>query len=271
LEEALNLSRNLDDKWGVALVLDGLGQLAYRQGDDERALNLGRESLALHRALGYRQGVATSLANLARATLRRGDLTAALELYREGVTLGRDLEVGATVAACLEGLGCVAAGRGHLRQALRLFGAAAAQPAASVGRRLARPGEYDHSLALAKARLGPAVAAAMWQSGMTTPIDLLVAEVLTDAVRDEESAVAKPVPRTGAAAVDRMPLTERERAVLVLIAQGMTNRQIASELGMAVRTVDTHVTRILHKLELQTRAQAAAWAEAQGLGDLVAR
>jgi DNA-binding NarL/FixJ family response regulator len=55
------------------------------------------------------------------------------------------------------------------------------------------------------------------------------------------------------------PLTARQREVAILIAQGLTNRQIAHALVISERTVDTHVQNILGKLELATRTQVAAW------------
>lgn len=54
-------------------------------------------------------------------------------------------------------------------------------------------------------------------------------------------------------------LTQRERQVANLVARGCSNRQIALELVVSERTVDTHVSHILHKLELTSRAQIAAW------------
>lgn len=55
-------------------------------------------------------------------------------------------------------------------------------------------------------------------------------------------------------------LTEREHEVLRLLARGYSNRQIADELIIGVRTAETHVQRILRKLELDNRAQAIVWA-----------
>jgi DNA-binding NarL/FixJ family response regulator len=52
-------------------------------------------------------------------------------------------------------------------------------------------------------------------------------------------------------------LTAREREVLALIAEGLTNRQIAGRLVIAERTADTHVQNILAKLRCATRTQAA--------------
>jgi non-specific serine/threonine protein kinase len=59
---------------------------------------------------------------------------------------------------------------------------------------------------------------------------------------------------------DRHSLTRREREIAVLIARGLTNREIAAELVIAERTADTHVSNLLGKLGARTRSQIAAWA-----------
>jgi DNA-binding NarL/FixJ family response regulator len=64
---------------------------------------------------------------------------------------------------------------------------------------------------------------------------------------------------------DPFGLTPRERQVLALVAQGATNRQIGAELFMAEKTASVHVSRILGKLGVQTRTQAAAVALRQQL------
>jgi DNA-binding NarL/FixJ family response regulator len=56
---------------------------------------------------------------------------------------------------------------------------------------------------------------------------------------------------------ERSLLTRREREVAQLIAQGKTNRQIAEELVIALRTVDTHVDHILTKFGFTSRTQVA--------------
>ncbi|GAA0896834.1 response regulator transcription factor [Pseudonocardia zijingensis] len=62
-------------------------------------------------------------------------------------------------------------------------------------------------------------------------------------------------------------LTTREREVLVRVAQGLTNQQIATALRISERTARTHVSNILTKLGLSSRTQAATWAIRQGLVD----
>ena len=55
-------------------------------------------------------------------------------------------------------------------------------------------------------------------------------------------------------------LTRREQEVVALLARGLTNRQIATELTITERTAETHVGKILSKLNLSRRAQLTAWA-----------
>lgn len=67
------------------------------------------------------------------------------------------------------------------------------------------------------------------------------------------------------------PLTARELEVARLIAQGMTNRQIADELGIAVKTVSAHVEHILGRLGVLRRAEIAAWIAARDSGGVKLR
>lgn len=60
-------------------------------------------------------------------------------------------------------------------------------------------------------------------------------------------------------------LTARERQVLQLIARGQKNREIADELGIAIKTVETHRTKIMQKLDLHNSAELAAYAIRRGL------
>ncbi len=64
------------------------------------------------------------------------------------------------------------------------------------------------------------------------------------------------------------PLTERETEVLRLIAQGLANKEIAHRLGIAEKTVKSHVSAILAKLGVQSRTQAALYAAQIGMTEL---
>jgi DNA-binding NarL/FixJ family response regulator len=60
-------------------------------------------------------------------------------------------------------------------------------------------------------------------------------------------------------------LTEREMEVLRLVAEGLSNKEIAQSLGVTARTVDFHIGNILRKLEVASRLEAAVWAREQGI------
>ena len=62
-------------------------------------------------------------------------------------------------------------------------------------------------------------------------------------------------------------LTQRERAVAALIARGKSNREIADELVVAPRTIETHISSILSKLGFTSRTQIAIWATEKGLSN----
>lgn len=74
--------------------------------------------------------------------------------------------------------------------------------------------------------------------------------------------------RTSDLPLTKEPLTEREMDVLKLVAQGLTNQEIAQNLVIAEGTVRTHVSNILSKLHLANRTQAALYALREGYTSL---
>ena len=75
----------------------------------------------------------------------------------------------------------------------------------------------------------------------------------------------KPVSASRAAKEAFGGLTEREREVVRLVAQGKSNREIADALVVTKRTIETHINNILYKLGLSSRAQIVVWAVERGL------
>jgi DNA-binding NarL/FixJ family response regulator len=61
------------------------------------------------------------------------------------------------------------------------------------------------------------------------------------------------------------PLTGREREIATLVADALSNRQIAHRLVLSERTVESHVRSVLAKLGLANRTEVAAWAHRRGL------
>jgi NarL family two-component system response regulator LiaR len=73
-------------------------------------------------------------------------------------------------------------------------------------------------------------------------------------------------PKPASLPAELQELTEREREVLGMIAQGLTNHEIAEEMVISEKTVKTHVSNLLDKLGLEDRTRAAIWALKHGLG-----
>jgi len=76
-----------------------------------------------------------------------------------------------------------------------------------------------------------------------------------DALTDLVIADADQLPDHPSTAPQARALTSREREIAALIAEGLPNRQIADRLGIAKRTVDTHVEHIYSKLGISSRVQ----------------
>jgi non-specific serine/threonine protein kinase len=142
---------------------------------------------------------------------------------------------------------------------VRLFGAAEALreeiqvPLPSADHALNAP-----ALDAAKQVLEQHAFSAAWRAGRTTLPQTAIVDAL--ALADALTS-AEPAPEATPAA---QTLTQREQQVALLVAHGQTNRQIAADLGMANRTVDTHVSNVLHKLGLTSRSDVATWAATQG-------
>ena len=102
-------------------------------------------------------------------------------------------------------------------------------------------------------------------SGQTTLDQSVTATVMGQLVAISQGSQKEAL--TVNTALKDNPLSEREMEVVGLIAQGKTNKEIAAELTIAEKTARNHVSRILMKLELTRRSQAAAWAIKAGLGE----
>jgi len=286
-EEALAIQQSIGDRVGMAESFNSLANLAHSRGDLERARSMYERSQELNRELGYRvdvvdhnlgvlaeelgdlvsarryledsvqfkrvigdsNGLALSLAMLAQVVAAQGDVEAAHRLLAEGLALRRSLGDRPGIAFALERSALVAANHGLPQRALRLAGAASALREA-IGAQLDAKAQstFESQLAPARKALSRRTADAAWRQGR---------EMSMDEAIDFASAADPPV--TTSDESDAGGLTPRELQVATLVARGLTNRQIAAELVVSERTADVHVSNILGKLQLTSRAQIAAW------------
>jgi len=107
-------------------------------------------------------------------------------------------------------------------------------------------------------------AAAAWADGQSLPPAQATSEALA-LLESLEHGQAGPCERAAAQTERSDPLTPREREVAALVARGLSNRAIATELVITEATVERHVGNIFAKLGLASRAQLAVWAHEHGL------
>jgi DNA-binding NarL/FixJ family response regulator len=110
----------------------------------------------------------------------------------------------------------------------------------------------DRWLAPVVAQIGPAEGR-LRDEGRDMPLDEAIAAGLDPRPEDAWHVGVSP------------GLTEREREIAGLVSRGMANREIAEKLVLSVRTVETHVSRVLTKLGLRTRGELTVWAHEEGL------
>lgn len=264
LQEAMVLSREIQDEWGLAIELQILGLCAFGEGAFQEADECYQECLGLQRKLEYKQGIATVLVSLGNLRVAQNNPREARALYAEGLLLCQQTHDQAGLAAVLEGLACLAAEMDRADQAGRFFAAAAALRRETGA--ILPPCEqplHEQRLEQMRTTLGDAAWEQAWQAGAALPLERVIAEALAltsdtgENARTEPSLEEKPA-RT---------LSPRERQLVGLLAQGLTNREIAALLAISIRTVDKHVTNLLAKLSLPSRTQVGVWASAHGLTD----
>jgi DNA-binding CsgD family transcriptional regulator len=120
----------------------------------------------------------------------------------------------------------------------------------------------DRDGAAAAAATALATARQLGSAWLTEEIESLAARARLQLGEEAPAATA-----AGDDVEDPFGLTARERDVLALVAAGATNREIGERLHMAEKTASVHVSRILAKLNVRSRTEAAAVAHRQGLAD----
>lgn len=219
-------------------------------------------------SLGFFWGTAETLRTLGDLFRDQGRLTEAQGSYRESIRISaryRDLRL---LMYAFSGLAVTVAMQGDFFRAARLFGAATTFRE-HVGSAVSAwdHAAYERGVKLAKSELSIEDFASIWSAG---------AALSTEAAIDEALAVKSamdvlPSTDVGGVKGDGMTpssvagLTPREIEILRLLADGLTDREIAAALSISLRTVNGHVTHLLTKLGVESRTAAATLAVRNGL------
>jgi predicted ATPase/DNA-binding CsgD family transcriptional regulator len=243
-EESVELFREGKDKFGLGITLSRLGITALAQGDHAAAQAYLEEGVAICREIEDDWALALALRNRGIGAFRQDDYDRAVMQLRESLAVLR--ETGNPLyMQNLELLAAAVSMRGDHRRAAWLFGAAEAlrEAVGAFVLPLYRA-EYDRGVAATRDGLDEATLSAAWSEGRAMTPDEAIEYVLKT---EEPSASPK-----GTAC-----LSEREVEVLRLVAEGLTDAQVAGELYLSPRTVGWHLRSVYRKLGVPSRAAAA--------------
>jgi predicted ATPase/DNA-binding CsgD family transcriptional regulator len=255
---SLRLYRQTGDLRAVGVGLGNLADYELSAGDLDAARRHLTEALDISRALNNRYGIYYATFNLGLAEYLGGSPGKAEGLFAESLDLTIRMGMRRHAAYSLTGLAMTCGGGADPRRCARLHGAAD-QALADQGHALAplEAGLADRDRQRLRAALGVEAFKAEYAAGRA----LDAAQVLAGLARKD--AAGGPARPADAAAVT--VLTPRELDVLRLVAQGLSNPDIAQRLVLSEHTVHRHLANILGKLNLPSRAAAAAWGVRTGL------
>ncbi|MFI7027986.1 ATP-binding protein [Microbispora rosea] len=295
LEEAASIAERLGLRVTLGYIAFLSGMAAVSVGDLESGMRRYEEAEAAHRAVGNPMGLALALNRLALANAFLGrpaardlaeECVALCDLYGEGwhrayalLALAIDAwNRGDTRTACqinneslryntamgdqigmgmnLEAHAWFAAGEQKYERAARLLGVARTCWQA-VGARLA---EFRYMIRChdeCEAATSEALGERAFQTEFSRGAALTREEALVCALLERVPAVREPAPFEGRIA----PLTRRETEIAHLVAEGLSNKDIAGRLVISQRTAEGHIEHILDKLGFKSRAQVAAWVQ----------
>jgi predicted ATPase/DNA-binding CsgD family transcriptional regulator len=255
--DAALLHRMTGDRAGLAVTLVRLSLARCVLGDAPGAMDAARECLRLCAAHGASRHHAYAVTALGVAVWRQGDPARGAALVKEGLRAHRCLGDRPGTGLGLAALAWVAAAHGRYERAALLLGALRNLAQVS-GARLSGfaelAGFHEVCEAAARRHLGGAAFRTALGQGARLSYD----RALDYALRDRDAA-----PDLGGADAGEWPepssLTPRETEIAELVAKGLSNRQIAAALTIALRTAEGHIGHILTKLGFTSRTQIAVW------------
>ncbi|MFD4641155.1 LuxR C-terminal-related transcriptional regulator [Lentzea sp. NPDC058436] len=228
----------------VAVSSQNLSWRLLVDGDADGAAHLVDSALPVLRVHARQDVVAIAVHTSGCIALERGDLAAAGARFAESAGMTTDTPRAAVES--IEGRGLVAMASGRHELGVRLLVACqqmrttwVVPPEPWWKRKMAV------ALDLARESLSPAAFQRALAAGRSM-----------DARHALETALGKEIVRDPV-------LSDRQRMVVELVAQGLTNAQVAAKLGISHRTVESHVRNVKTTLNLSSRAQLAGWARTQ--------
>jgi predicted ATPase/DNA-binding NarL/FixJ family response regulator len=263
LERSVALGREAGDVRDTAIALVHLGRHFVLLEDLERAESAITEALELGRGTGSALLMAWDLTIFAQLKLWQRDTTGAASLASEALRLAIEGRRGITYVVMI--VAFVSEQRGDVERAVRLLATVDAWSDLTgevVSFTYYDPAAYAVLHARARQQLGDVAYHAAVAEARTLSLDQ-AADLARASL--EPLLPRGPAGTTAGAERPRAFLSDREQAVLRLVAEGLFNKQIATSLGLGERTVKAHLSSAMNKLGVDNRAHAAVSAVQRGL------
>lgn len=253
LEDAFDRHRATADLWAEWTALFLLA-LAYCLTRDPRATAMAEQCLVLCDTHDARWSRSYALWLLGLQHWLCGDAQRAIPLLQDGLRIVRSGRNPLSAAQCLEVLAWATAQDGRGKQAAALLGAAqTAWLAAGIA--LPGLGRLLHYHSECEARLRGSLGDTAYANAVTTGTKLTLDQAVEHALGETPTP-----PTTLRPEHSPTPLTRRQQQVVELLAEGLTDKQIAAKLVLSPRTVEGHVQRLLAVLGFTSRTRIATWA-----------
>jgi predicted ATPase/DNA-binding CsgD family transcriptional regulator len=250
LDEAEAVASQVDDVATRLGILQARSLNSIFEADLDALREAATEGERLSREAGDLYARHMMLLNLGGASMYAGDLAESKPRYEEALQIAFEVDDRIGQFYLLAALAYIAAVAGKARVAAQLLGASDSIRAGAGATVMAMLAPYvEQAVELTEKALGGTKYRAEVESGRRMGRDAAVRLALG----------RSPVEDAGSDHRDAGGLARRETDVALLVAEGLSNRQIAARLFISERTVDSHVRSILNKLGFNSRAQIAGW------------
>ncbi len=244
LQAAYAIQQDVGDPKGMADTLDSLGRIALLEGDNAEARRYYEQARSIRSDQGDNVGLATSLEGMGNSARAIGNSEEARRYLHEALQLSNRHKLSRTPSIFVA-IGELYLQTGKQTRGIELLSVALQHPVSDQDTK-------DRALQLLK--LNQAITESGQQILTNKDFDAVTTALLDELLNLENMQLTTQTPQADEMLIE--PLSDRELEILILIADGRSNREIADELFLSIATVKWYVTHIYSKLGVQSRTLA---------------